>query len=205
MKLASNVIFFCTLGLVTLFAASSANAAFTVTQAQLDKAVPDRVGTGSCASSECATNPRALVSINKAIAKYGITRKSEVIAMVALMAFESGDWLYNINHTPGVPGQGTRAMISPEFVAQYAQLLHPDQAPKAVSVVDKLQLVLNDDDSFGSAFWFLTAKAPQYHNNDARLRAGNAADFKDYVVTGLNGGWDPRREDVWNRVNTAFN
>ncbi|KAJ2695050.1 hypothetical protein GGH99_000355 [Coemansia sp. RSA 1285] len=205
MKLASNVIFFCTLGLVTLFAASNANAAFTVTQAQLDKAAPDRVGTGSCASSECATNPRALVSINKAIAKYGITRKSEVVAMIALMAFESSDWLYNINHTPGVPGQGTRAMISPEYVAQYAQLLHPDQAPKAVSVVDKLQLVLNDDDSFGSAFWFLTAKAPQYHNNDSRLRAGNIADFKDYVVTGLNGGWESRREDVWNRVNTAFN
>ncbi|KAJ2656313.1 hypothetical protein IWW48_005104 [Coemansia sp. RSA 1200] len=205
MKLASNVIFFCTLGLVTLFAASNANAAFTVTQAQLDKAVPDRVGTGSCASSECATNPRALVSINKAIAKYGITRKSEVVALIALMAFESSDWLYNINNTPGVPGQGTRAMISPGFVAEYAQKLHPDQAAKAVSVVDKLQLVLNDDDSFGSAFWYLVTKAPQYHGNESRLRAGNAADFQDYVVNGVHGGWEPKRGDVWTRVNTAFN
>ncbi|KAJ1894646.1 hypothetical protein LPJ81_005120, partial [Coemansia sp. IMI 209127] len=121
---------------------------------------------------------------------YKISGRGEAVAVIALMAFESDSWLYNVNHYPGTPGQGTRNMQKYKFNSKYAKGLHPADTTKALgtgAVTDQVMnnvraLVLNDDDSFGSGFWYLVNQAPNYYNKANKLRSGNADDFKDYVV-----------------------
>ncbi|KAJ2724788.1 hypothetical protein GGI07_001749 [Coemansia sp. Benny D115] len=191
---------------------------FQVSLDQLDAAIPDRKGDGGCSTAsfpdECVPNSRAVAAINNALTKYGITKRSEAVAVISLMAFESGNWLYNINHWPGRPGQGTRNMQMANFNREYAQLLHPAEAAQVISSAADaqsdetskklLELVLNDNDSFGSGFWYLATKATGYFASADKLRDGNADDFKDYIVNGVNAGWDEGRQTVWNAVNSAI-
>ncbi|KAJ2004395.1 hypothetical protein GGI04_001303 [Coemansia thaxteri] len=187
----------------------------TITLDQLNKAMPVRSSDGSCASvsypSECAPNSRAVAAINAAIAKYGVTQRGEIVALVSLMAYESANWAYNINHFPGRPGQGTRAMLMYNFIEKYAQSLYPAEAAQVLaggSSTDAQNnvraLVLNDNDSFGSAFWYLATQASSYHNSAAKLRSSNAEDFKDYIVNGVGAGWDNDRQATWESVNAAL-
>ncbi|KAJ2879347.1 hypothetical protein GGI21_005165 [Coemansia aciculifera] len=190
--------------------------ATSITLSQLNQAVPVRASDSSCASvstpDECAPNSRAVAAINSAIAKYGVTQRGEIVAVISLMAYESASWQYNINHFPGRPGQGTRAMLMSNFVEQYAQALYPAQAAQALgggaatdAVLNNVRaLVLNDNDSFGSGFWYLVNHAAAYHNAADKLRSGNADDFKDYVVNGVGAGWDDGRQTLWETVNGAL-
>ncbi|KAJ2764676.1 hypothetical protein IWQ56_004399, partial [Coemansia nantahalensis] len=134
-----------------------------------------------------------------------------VVALVALMALESGDWMYNTNHFPGRPGQGTRAMLMYPYTYAYAKALHPADTPLAAegstdpAVMNQVRgRVLGDDDSFGAAFWYLVHSAPQYHSDPSKLRDGNLDDFKDYVVNGVGGAWSQERENAWNLVNAGL-
>ncbi|KAJ2826438.1 hypothetical protein GGI24_002916, partial [Coemansia furcata] len=118
---------------------------------------------------------------------------------------------YNTNHFPGRPGQGTRAMLMFNFIESYAKALHPEEAAQALaggitdaSMNSVRALVLNDNDSFGSGFWYLVTNAAAYHNAADKLRDGNASDFKDYVVNGVGAGWDDSRQTVWETVNSAI-
>ncbi|KAI8319463.1 hypothetical protein GQ54DRAFT_299318 [Martensiomyces pterosporus] len=194
---------------------SPPSSAHKVTLDQLNKALPLRAADNSCTQflDECVTNSKAVVAINNAIAKYGITRRGEAVAVISLIAFESGTWQYNTNHFPGRPGQGTRNMMMYNFIEEYAKLLHPTEAAaagaKGSSDSDATKnavraLVLNDDDSFGSGFWYLVNKASAYHNGASKLRDGNADDFKDYITTGVGADWDEARLTVWNAVNSAL-
>ncbi|KAJ2016579.1 hypothetical protein GGI03_005153 [Coemansia sp. RSA 2337] len=184
-----------------------------ITLDQLNKAIPVRASDSSCSSvstpDECAPNSRAVKAINAAISKYGVTQRGEIVALISLMAYESANWQYNVNHFPGRPGQGTRAMLMYNFIEQYAQALYPSEATLAVgSSTEALNnvraLVLNDNDSFGSAFWYLVNKASGYHAKADKLRSGNADDFKDYIVNGVGAGWDDTRHTIWETVNSAF-
>ncbi|KAJ1877995.1 hypothetical protein LPJ57_003656 [Coemansia sp. RSA 486] len=199
--------------LPALCAGASASA---ITLEQLNQAVPSRASDGSCAAvstpSECTTNSRAVTAINHAITKYGVTSTGEIAALIALMAYESADWQYNINHYPGRPGQGTKAMLMYDFIEKYAQQVHQSETTRVLisgggsdaAKNSVRELVLDDDDSFGAAFWYLTTQASAYHNNPAKLRAGNADDFKEYIVSGVNAGWDDKRMSIWSQVNSAF-
>ncbi|KAJ2128478.1 hypothetical protein GGF48_002838, partial [Coemansia sp. RSA 921] len=143
---------------------------YQITASQLDAAVPAGKGSGKCTadnSDGCANNEQALVALNNAAQKYGVTERGEVVAMIALMAFESGSWQYNVNEFPGRAGQGTKAMFMYPFIYKYAKALYPDKVQDAwESATDDLTMnnvramVLGDDDSFGSAFWYLTTQAP---------------------------------------------
>ncbi|KAJ2396071.1 hypothetical protein GGI23_004054, partial [Coemansia sp. RSA 2559] len=86
--------------------------------------------------------------------------------------------------------------------------LHPADTAKALGngpVTDQIMndvraLVLNDDnDSFGSGFWYLVNHAPNYYNKADKLRSGNSADFKAYVVNkdgvDVESGWTDKRMD----------
>ncbi|KAJ2788483.1 hypothetical protein H4R20_007371, partial [Coemansia guatemalensis] len=70
---------------------------------------------------ECVSNSEALEPINKAIRKFGVIKRSEIVATLAWMLKESEGWKYNINHFPGNAGQGTRTIMMWEFVNKYAQ------------------------------------------------------------------------------------
>jgi hypothetical protein len=74
------------------------------------------------------------------------------------MTFESGGFIYNMKHFPPTPGQGTRNMMSPSFVQEYASSLYGSEAQGSPAVV--LNLVLNVNDSCASGAWFLATKCP---------------------------------------------
>ncbi|KAI9477035.1 hypothetical protein LPJ78_004721 [Coemansia sp. RSA 989] len=186
-----------------------------VTTAQLDRAIPKRAGSNGCASAaeqaECATNEVAAAAITNAINKYDVKRRGEVVALIALMAYESADWEYNINHFPGRAGQGTRAMLMYNFISTYAQSLYPSRvttteaSSQSTQVMNSVrELVLNNDDSFAAAFWYLTTVAKDYYGNESRLRSGNIDDFKAYIENGVHTSWNEQRSSVWKAVDAAL-
>ncbi|KAJ2157721.1 hypothetical protein GGF46_004298 [Coemansia sp. RSA 552] len=203
-------------GLVLMALSSMCMAAYSeITVEQLDKAIPDRAGANSCASTdtpdECATNAAAAKAISAAMSKYKVTSRGELVALISLMAFESSDWQYNTNHFPGRPGQGTRAMLMYNFIYEYAKYLYPSKvqsnvvASQNTAVMNNVRsIVLNDNDSFGSAFWYLANVAPAFHNKPDKLRDGNVDDVVDYITNGVKTTWTPDREEVWRRVNDAL-
>ncbi|KAJ2495548.1 hypothetical protein GGH96_006355, partial [Coemansia sp. RSA 1972] len=180
----------------------------------LNQANPDAADAAYCktspAAGECALNSEVLVSINQAIRQYGVSARGEIVATLAWMLFESGNWQYNINHFPGNIGQGTRTMMTWEYVAEYAQTLHPDAYAKVLgsdtvsaadntTKTDVIDLVLNNNDSFGSGFWYLTTQAASFHGNANCLRDGNQADFQKYVEDGIITTWTTEREAIWTK------
>ncbi|KAJ1834478.1 hypothetical protein LPJ63_001923 [Coemansia sp. RSA 2711] len=209
---------FASLGLLLLLLARMGMGAGTltkVTTAQLDRAFPERASTSGCASiteftSECATNKQAAQAITNAMAKYKITGRGQVVALISLMAYESNKWQYNINHFPGRPGQGTRAMLMYSFVYAYAKQLYPSQVQGAWqtssdnSTMNNVRaLVLDNDDSFGAAFWYLTTVAKDFASAD-KLRSGNIDDFKAYIENGVHTTWDSGRGDIWASVDKSI-
>ncbi|KAJ1852605.1 hypothetical protein GGH12_002999 [Coemansia sp. RSA 1822] len=186
-----------------------------VTTAQLDRAIPTRAGSNGCASvadqSECAINDNAAKAITNAMAKYNVKQRGEVVALISLMAYESASWEYNTNHFPGRPGQGTRAMLMYNFIHTYAQALYPDKVAassansESTNVLNGVRaLVLNNNDSFGAAFWYLTTVAKEYHGNTNKLRSGNIDDFKAYIEGGVHTTWDDQRAQIWKSVDAAL-
>ncbi|KAJ2830478.1 hypothetical protein IWW50_000264 [Coemansia erecta] len=192
---------------------TGASGGFQLTASQLDGAVPAGMGAGACTDSSdtnCANNARALVSLNKAAAKYGVTARGEVVAMIALMAFESESWHYNINISANQAGQGTKAMLMYPFIYKYAKSLYPDAVEDAwesatdAETMNKVRaMVLNDDDSFGSAFWYLTSQQPAFHNT-GKIKDGDVDSFKEYCVSGVQAGWTDNRAKLWETVNKAL-
>ncbi|KAI8319462.1 hypothetical protein GQ54DRAFT_299317 [Martensiomyces pterosporus] len=206
---------FATVCAVLATACNAAAIPGSITLDQLNKALPLRAADNSCTQfvDECTVNSKAIASINSALAKYGIARRGEAVAVISLMAFESNTWQYNTNHFPGRAGQGTYSMLMYNFVEEYAKDLHPSETSGVLAKADSNQnssmnavraLVLNSDDSFGSGFWYLANKASAYHNDASKLRDGNADDFKDYIVNGVNASWDDGRQTIWAAVNQAI-
>lgn len=119
--------------------------------------------------AECATASDAAPWINLAFHVFGIHAFGTQAALLSLMLYESGSFKYNINHYPGVPGQGTRNMQSPAFNLKYARWLAANLTnsgilPQQVDEADKegpvqvLALVNGERWSFASAAWFLATQ-----------------------------------------------
>lgn len=56
---------------------------------------------------ECATADTAASAITASFERYQVSSRAEQAAVIGLMAFESGEFQYNRNHSPGVAGQGS--------------------------------------------------------------------------------------------------
>ncbi|KAL1603872.1 hypothetical protein SLS60_005464 [Paraconiothyrium brasiliense] len=143
--------------------------------------------TATCSStgdfaSECADAATAAPAISSAFSKYSITEPGVEAALIAIMLYESGSFKYNHNHfpAPGRPGQGTRNMQMAPFNEKYATALYGADkvaAAQAQGGEDAvLALVQGDEDSFGSAAWFLTTQCD--------------ASIKDGLASGTSAGWD---------------
>ncbi|KAJ2718162.1 hypothetical protein GGI07_005865 [Coemansia sp. Benny D115] len=188
-----------------------------VTVEQLNSANPKAAeesfcnGSSSSGDSGCSTNADAVGPINNAISKYSITRRGEIVGVVANMLFESGGWAENVNANPG---QGTRCMMMWNYISTYANELHPKEYASLIgssagspdsasdSVKNKVrELVLNPDDTFASGFWYLVTVATKYHGDESKLRDGNLDDFKDYVENGIVTTWSSAREQWWKEAN----
>ncbi|PIA15377.1 hypothetical protein COEREDRAFT_87992 [Coemansia reversa NRRL 1564] len=212
--------------IVIVFAqASNAACQGLVSLEMLNKINPDAASDTYCEKvestlgnkGECVTNAEALEPINKAIRKFGVIERGEIVATIAWMLEETQGWKYNINHFPGNPGQGTRTLMLWKYVNMYAQQVQSNAYIKAIgsfsndpeTADDKTknnvrELVLNDNDSFGAGFWYIATQETDFHNSDTQLRDGNKDDYKVYVDKGIDTLWSDSRGTWWDKVNSAL-
>jgi hypothetical protein len=168
---------------------------------------------GSCsnapAAGECATNVQAAPYLITALANYGVTNVNEIAAVLSVVAYESGDFKYNINHYPGRPGQGTRAMLMPSYVLEYVKSIPALASQTTASTTTGLSdsdlnairaLVLPDDYTWGSAAWFLTTHCASARSG---LQAGGQAGYSAYLTClGVTATSD--RLAYWTRATAAM-
>ncbi|KAK2756496.1 hypothetical protein FQN54_005389 [Arachnomyces sp. PD_36] len=158
------------------------------------------------AAGECRTAAQAVPHIVKAFQTYNIASPGEQAALISLMAFETADFKYNINHFPGVPGQGTRNMQSPDYNVLYAKsipALEKDLAPIIEQPKAVLDLLLTDDDyDFGSAAWFLATQCPEKIR--AGLRAGTEEGWRGYITSCVGTTVTEDRKVIWERARKAL-
>ncbi|KAI0125551.1 hypothetical protein BJ170DRAFT_684814 [Xylariales sp. AK1849] len=163
----------------------------------------------SCSdTTECRTAEQAAPFLIAAMAKYQVTTPGEIAGALALMAFESDDFKYKHNISPGRPGQGTANMQMINFNIEYANSI-PELATKvtdlgAVASDDQknqlLALVEDDEYNFGSGPWFLTTKCA---NIRSQLATGTDAGFAAYMgCVGVSVTDD--RNAYWVRAKQAF-
>jgi hypothetical protein len=155
----------------------------------------------SCASApfpdECADASRAAPAISAGFAKYGITAPAEKAALIALMVYESGSFQFNKNHYPGNPGQGTKNMQSAAFNVAYAA----DLGMSAADGVSALAAVSGDNETFGSAAWFVTKNCPAFR---AGLQAGTPEGWTAYLTQCVGTTDTPDRDVVWQQAIAVF-
>ncbi|KAH8431281.1 uncharacterized protein LDX57_008943 [Aspergillus melleus] len=155
---------------------------------------------------ECATSEQAALNIAKSFETYEVTSPAEQAAVIGLMAFESGDFKYNRNHYPGVPGQGTRNMQSPAFNAQYAASLSgiADQAVSlAADPAGLLDLLLEDEaKDFGSGAWFLTSQCTP--DVRTQLQSGSVDGWASFISGCVGTEASGDRQAYWQRAVEAL-
>jgi hypothetical protein len=109
----SNVLF---ASLVSLIAVNSVTATTFSTNTKIDALTEQQVlaiapNSADCTKAsfpdECTNATVATEQLNKAFKAYKVWSLGPKAALASLIAFESGDFVYNINHFPGRPGQGS--------------------------------------------------------------------------------------------------
>ncbi|CEL01631.1 hypothetical protein BJX68DRAFT_269507 [Aspergillus pseudodeflectus] len=174
----------------------------TITPQQILHVAPN---TTTCADApanavgECATAIQAAPALSTAFTKYALTSKAEQAAVLGLIAFESGEFMYNRNHYPGVPGQGTRNMQSPAFNAEYASSI-PAIKEQAKAVKDDPDAVLDllvavPEYDFGSGAWFLTTQCEEPIRT--ALQSGSEEGWKGFIVECVGTEANDARRGYW--------
>lgn len=160
---------------------------------------------GGANAAECATNAVAGPAIASGFAKYRITNSNEQAALIALMMFETGDFVYDKSHypAPGIPGKGTRNLQSPDFNKKYATDVLGADKINGKSPADILDILVADKvTDFGSAAWFLTTQC----QSDVRtqLQTGSEAGFNAHLA--CVGTTDPnsQRKTKWLAAKAAL-
>lgn len=168
---------------------------------------------GAPAPEECATNAQAAPFLIEAMSKYEIFSVPEIAAVLSVIAFETADFKYNTNKSPGRPGQGTRNMQMANYNLLYAQSI-PELATKLSAITtsssttglsdDKLNairaLVLPDQYSWASGAWFLKTQCASIRPS---LQTGSQAGFEAYMGC-LGVTADADRLAYWKRATSSF-
>lgn len=181
----------------------------------LEIATTSNTCSGAPFPSECATASQAAPYLISAMSTYSVTSLPEIAALLSLIAYETGDFKYAINHypAPGRPGQGTRNMQMANYNLLYAKSIPALEGQLATittaSSTDGLSddqlnairaLVLSDQYAWGSAAWFLTTQCASAR---PALQAGGQAGYEAYLsCVGTTATSD--RLAYWTRANTAF-
>ncbi|KAI1627345.1 hypothetical protein EDD37DRAFT_677238 [Exophiala viscosa] len=158
--------------------------------------------------AECVASSEAIAeAIVISFAKYNVTTAPEQAALLSWMAYESGAWKYNTDHypAPGRPGQGTRNMMMPNYVLEYASSIDTlsTQVDAAGGDVGRiLALVQPDEYSFASAAWYYSTQCGEGVKESVRHEGltGWQAFVSECVVTTVNG----EREAYWTRACEAL-
>ncbi|EWC48771.1 hypothetical protein DRE_00076 [Drechslerella stenobrocha 248] len=148
---------------------------------------------GASFPDECNTAKEAVPFIAAGFEKFQINTIGEAAALLSIMAFESGDFKFNINHFPGRPGQGTKAMLMANFIVSYAQTFGSTDniAPGLSSsnidaqsddIKNKVRaVVLSNERTFAAAAWFYSDMCSE--SVKAGLRKGpTIAAWTDYIT-----------------------
>ncbi|KAM3077482.1 hypothetical protein ACMFMG_006821 [Clarireedia jacksonii] len=185
---------------------------------QISQIVP---AAASCSNapvaSECATASQAAPYLIQAMITYKVTTAPEIGALISLMAFESGDFKYNINHFPGRPGQGTRNMQMPNFNLQYAASIAALSEPLkkitgGATTTDGMSdallnqvrdLVTTDQYTWASAAWFYSTQCSDAVKS--ALQTGSDAGWQGYLTcVGVGGSETEARTAYWTRAKAAM-
>ncbi|KAH6638077.1 hypothetical protein C7974DRAFT_153841 [Boeremia exigua] len=183
---------------------NTSNPVGSVTADQLIKIAP---ATASCSGAdfpeECVDAATAATALNKSFDTYGIKTAGEKAALIAYTLFESGNFKYSKNHFPGRPGQGTRMMAMPPFVAKYATAVAGADAVATASAaggdagLNAVLALVNSDDatSFGSAAWFYSTQCTE------AVKTGVAAETIDgwhnFLTVCVGTTLDETRDTPW--------
>ena len=132
---------------------------------------------GAKFADECATADVAAPHLVASFAQYDVTSAGEQAALLSWMLFESAGFKFNRNHfpEPGRPGQGTRTMMMPDFVKEYAMSIKELKTDGVTDPDAFLKLVMAPEYTFGSAAWFHSTKC------DAATKKG--------LQDGTDAGW----------------
>ncbi|KAL3457822.1 hypothetical protein BJX64DRAFT_240672 [Aspergillus heterothallicus] len=184
------------------FASPCSPHSITITREQILHFAPNSTTCADApaiAPGECAIAAQAAPALSTAFTKYTLTSKAEQAAVLGLIAFESGEFKYNRNHYPGVPGQGTRNMQSPAFNADYAASIP--------AIKDQAEAVKNDPDAvldllvavpeydFGSGAWFLTTQCEQ--SIRTALQSGSEDGWAGYITSCVGTEANDGRRAYW--------
>lgn len=182
--------------------------AASIDSSTLEKAILAAApGSSSCSGasfpSECRTASQAASPIANSFSTYSVTSPAEQAALIALMLYESGEFKYNQNHWPGVPGQGTRNMQSPAFNKLYAtSLFGADKVAAAGSPAGVLELVSGDKESFASAAWFVTSQCSAAVRSG--LQSGSQSGWEGYLTGCVGTSVNADRNAYWTKVKSAM-
>jgi hypothetical protein len=165
--------------------------------------------TAACTeTTECRTAEQAAPFLIAAMQKYGVYSTAEIAAVLSLMAYESDNFAYKHNISPGRPGQGTANMQMINYNILYANSI-PELAPKVAALggtttTDQmnslLALVTDDNYNFGSGPWFLTTQCASVRT---QLQTSPDAGFSAYMAcVGVTLTDD--RTAYWTRAKAAF-
>ncbi|KAK5049959.1 hypothetical protein LTR84_004078 [Exophiala bonariae] len=164
---------------------------------------------GASFPDECAVSSTEVVNaLVSGFAKYNINTAAEQAALLSWMAFESGDFKFNRNHfpAPGRPGQGTRAMLMPNFVQEYAASIPELSAQVAAAGSDPakvLDLVLSDQYAWAAASWYYSTKCSAAQK--AQVLNGGLQGWQDGFITGcVQTTNTPERQAYWSRARQAL-
>ncbi|KAI5921469.1 hypothetical protein F4810DRAFT_338864 [Camillea tinctor] len=165
----------------------------------------------SCSSQfpECVNNTAMAPHFLNAFNLYEITEPGQIAGVLALTAFESGDYKYKHNTNPDHHGQGTSNQQMAEWNYKYAKSI-----PELKSEVAKqdpgtsdaqkdaiLNLVVPDEYNFGTGPWFLKNQcSPAVLTALAR---GDDAGFQEYMGC-VGTTMTEERQAYWNRAKSAF-
>lgn len=163
----------------------------------------------SCSdTTACRTAAQVAPLMNDAAAHYKLT-KGQAAGVLALEAFESVDFQYKQNISPGRPGQGTANMQMYKYNLMYAQSIG-DLEAKASAFTESsddaqknelLALVTDDKYNFGSGPWFLTTQCDA--GVQAALSSGSDEGFQKYMqCVGVSADGD--RLTKWQAAKTAL-
>jgi len=191
-----------------------------VTPQAIIAVAPNSAACAPGGEASCRTADQSAPLINQSFAKFGIDSKGEKAALLSLMAFETGGFVFDINKFPGRPGQGTRNLMFFPFILKYA-LETPDVAPQVSQIAPGLTadsntdavapdtmnairaLVLRDDLSFASAAWFLKTKCAGSFSSD--LKSGTQASYESYLTGCIGTTVTPERIAGFQKAIAALN
>lgn len=152
-------------------------------------------------AGDCATASQAAAPIIASFTQYSITTAPEQAALLSWMAFESLDFKYDHNVSPGTPGQGCRNMMMPGFVKKYAAVVQGADASSS-DPATVLNSVIAAGGDWGAAAWFYNTQCSDAIKNG--VKTGGKAGWEAWITGCVQTTVTDARTQYWQRAAQAL-